>query len=130
MSLSITFDSDKPFGRRLVKIAKKSAEQQDTAVVAESPLLPVNPYEDFEKMDFNFRGVIEEIIKLQKPLIVHNGFQDILHVSVEMYVATDIMPALFQLYDKFVCDLPESSSEFKRSFHELFPRVYDTKLIV
>ena len=57
----------------------QSADSKDksSVVAANAPVI----YEPYEKMDFNFRGVIEEISNRKIPIIVHNGFVDILHVK-------------------------------------------------
>ena len=44
---------------------------------------PVNKKEGMEDIDpVGFRKVIDYIAELQIPLLVHNGFLDILHVSL------------------------------------------------
>lgn len=56
--------------------------------------------------------VIQLISTLQKPLIGHNIFLDLIHIM-----------------NQFICPLPESYIEFKEAIHQVFPQIYDTKYI-
>lgn len=58
------------------------------------------------------RRVIEAIGKSKAPLVVHNGLQDLAYIYHHFYKA-----------------LPDDVVAFKQSLHELFPQIYDTKLI-
>ena len=57
-----------------------------------------------------FSSIIEEIIKVNKPLVGHNCLSDIMRI-----------------YQCFVDELPKSYKQFKKVIHETFPEVYDTK---
>ena len=54
--------------------------------------------------------LINEISEMKKPIIVHNGFFDLL-----------------QLYDKFYGNLPSLYKKFNENLLERFPVVFDTK---
>ena len=57
-----------------------------------------------------FSSIIEEIIKVNKPLVGHNCLSDIMRI-----------------YQCFVDELPKSYKQFKKVIHTTFPEVYDTK---
>lgn len=59
-----------------------------------------------------FVQIIKLIVKNRKPLVGHNLYLDLLYI-----------------YNTFIEPLPQSYSEFKSSFHSLFPVVYDTRYI-
>lgn len=63
--------------------------------------------------DCGFTTLVNFIRKYQKPVVMHNGIIDSMH-----------------LYDKFVDNLPSNLTEFKDKFSEAFPNVYDTKHIL
>ena len=60
-----------------------------------------------------FSRVIQHISELKKPIVLHNGVFDVMH-----------------MYDKFLRSLPPTFSEFRESFRESFPYVFDTKYAV
>ena len=57
--------------------------------------------------------IIAAIAHAKCPLVVHNGFLDILHT-----------------FEKFVAPLPEDVETFRTAFHSRFPIVYDTRHVV
>jgi hypothetical protein len=59
-----------------------------------------------------FTRIFRLIVQFKKPLIFHNGFMDILF-----------------LYEKFYEPLPETFGLFKNRVNNMFPLMYDTKLI-
>ena len=61
---------------------------------------------------YGFSQIIEQIVKLKKPLIGHNCFSDIIRI-----------------YQNFVDELPKSYRNFKKTIHKTFPTFYDTKHI-
>lgn len=60
----------------------------------------------------NFSEIIEQLVKMKKPIVTHNGLLDILH-----------------LFNSFVGPLQETADDFKRDFGRNFPQLYDTKYI-
>lgn len=79
----------------------------------EEEILETEELELEEAGEFGFMDIIDELIESKKPLITHNGFLDIMH-----------------LYNKFIGDLPETQSDFKKKFYEHFPQIYDTKFML
>ena len=63
-------------------------------------------------MLLGFTKIFRLLVEYKKPLIVHNGFMDLLFI-----------------YEKLHEPLPETFSEFKKKLNRLFPLVYDTKHI-
>jgi len=59
-----------------------------------------------------FTKIFRLLVEYKKPIIVHNGFMDLLY-----------------LHEKFYEPLPDSIKEFKKNINNLFPLIYDTKLI-
>ena len=59
-----------------------------------------------------FTKIFRLLIEHKKPLILHNGFMDLMF-----------------LYEKFYEPLPDTVAEFKTKVNELFPLIYDTKHI-
>lgn len=60
--------------------------------------------------EVGFRHVLEHVIGVKKPVIGHNCFMDFCHT-----------------YQKFFDKLPDSYEDFKRSFNEIFPVIFDSK---
>ena len=60
-----------------------------------------------------FTSIIAHLISIKKPIIMHNGMIDSLH-----------------LYDKFVDNLPGTLPEFKENFNQSFNTIFDTKYIL
>ena len=59
-----------------------------------------------------FTKIFRLLVDFQKPLIVHNGFMDMLY-----------------LYEKFYEPLPDTIDEFKTNLNRLTPVIFDTKHI-
>jgi target of EGR1 protein 1 len=58
------------------------------------------------------RAVVDEIVRLRKPIVFHNGFVDLIF-----------------LYQNFYANLPSDLQEFVRDLSDMFPSIYDTKFI-
>eukprot|EP00743_Colponemidia_sp_Colp-15_P004184 GILK01004514.1.p1 GENE.GILK01004514.1~~GILK01004514.1.p1 ORF type:complete len:808 (+),score=130.58 GILK01004514.1:38-2425(+) len=69
--------------------------------------------EDRVELSVGFSVVIDMLIAARKPLIGHNMLLDLAY-----------------LYGQFIQPLPRCLTDFKRQIHELFPVIWDTKLIV
>ena len=80
-------------------------------------LLAFNCFDDVlstsSEDDLGFTKVIDYLTKLQKPIISHNGFLDMMF-----------------LHEKFIKPLPEKIIDFKKSLKSLFPHIYDTKHMI
>ena len=59
-----------------------------------------------------FALVIQELIAAKKPIIGHNMIYDIIY-----------------LYNQFIDDLPATYNEFAQHWHQMFPLVYDNKVL-
>ncbi|KAL4441566.1 hypothetical protein ABPG74_021498 [Tetrahymena malaccensis] len=111
------YDLEKHYQRRKITIQKltEKSDIEDAQNLNSSKNVQQSQqnFEEYEMMNYNFRSIIDEIINLKIPIIVHNGFIDILH-----------------LYDKFLYNLPEGSLEFKKEINKHFPIIFDSKLII
>lgn len=59
-----------------------------------------------------FSAVIQELIAAKKPIVGHNMIYDIIY-----------------LYNQFIDDLPDTYNEFSHKWHQMFPFVYDNKVL-
>ena len=66
-----------------------------------------------KSIPYREKSLVSYLSELKKPIIMHNGSIDSLH-----------------LFDKFIERLPPTISEFKQKFHKNFPSIYDTKHIL
>ena len=62
--------------------------------------------------EMGFSLVVEEMIKAKKPLVGHNMIYDLIY-----------------LYNQFVDDLPPTYLQFVTHFHDLFPHIFDNKVL-
>eukprot|EP01084_Bolivina_argentea_P161513 281138_1 len=92
----------------LVSGKKQKEEEKSKIMVAEAASV-------FTQADeaVGFRRLFDVLCAEKKPLIVHNGLGDLLHI-----------------FDKFIGDLPDSYEEFCRILHDTLPLVYDSKVLV
>jgi len=87
-----------------IKQPKKTFDDLD----AENKAKVEEKYND----EVGFTRVIEMLKKGRKPLIGHNMFFDVIY-----------------LYNQFIGELPDNFIEFAKSFHSIFPELYDTRAI-
>lgn len=90
-------------------------------VIVEKSLPGRSKSENFDTKSFDqiifqyvlgFSQIIKMLEKSRKPLVFHNAFGDILF-----------------FYNQFIEPLPTSYKRFKQNLNELFPQIYDNKLI-
>jgi len=55
---------------------------------------------------------MEHLSKSKKPLVGHNSFRDICHI-----------------YNDFFADLPPTLEEWREAIHNIFPSLFDTKIM-
>lgn len=73
---------------------------------------PEEKAEELFMKEMGFSLVVDELIKSKKPLIGHNMIYDIIY-----------------LYNQFIDELPDTYLDFIKTWHQLFPSVYDTKVL-
>ncbi len=66
-----------------------------------------------KKTEYDIGGLVTELLQMKKPLLVHNGSLDLLHI-----------------YDKFHRALPPCQREYQEGLNSLLPTVIDTKHLV
>ncbi|CDW88814.1 caf1 family ribonuclease containing protein [Stylonychia lemnae] len=71
-----------------------------------------NQIEDLFIREMGFSLVVEELIRAKKPIVGHNMIYDIAY-----------------LYNQFIDTLPAKYSDFIAHWNELFPLIYDTKVL-
>ncbi len=64
------------------------------------------------QQEMGFSAVIEALIAAKKPIVGHNMIYDIIY-----------------LYNQFIDDLPDTYNEFVLKWHQMFPYVYDNKVL-
>lgn len=64
-------------------------------------------------------NLIEAISASKKPVVVHNGILDLMHVIC----------AVMQVYRRFIGRLPPTVEEYKSRLNQVFPVIYDTKFM-
>ncbi|KAJ3255099.1 hypothetical protein HK103_006642 [Boothiomyces macroporosus] len=96
--------------RTFIEISKRTVEERN------SFLDNVNSKLESQRADLNelvgFRRVIDAITKKKVPIVGHNLMLDICYI-----------------YHHFIRKLPMVYQDFKKSLHEEFPVIYDTKYI-
>ena len=75
--------------------------------------------EKSNESDLLFNHLFNEIIDSKKPMIVHNGFLDLMHVNLIM----------IKVFLRFQESLPSTWTEYKRKIHAIFPHLYDNKYL-
>lgn len=98
---SALIDLSVPDKREPKMVVKKCSAEERSAKLAASLL-----------ENIGFTHIIELLINHPKPIVGHNIYLDLLYI-----------------YNAFISPLPAQYSEFKMSFHALFPVVFDTKYI-
>jgi hypothetical protein len=68
--------------------------------------------ENLFNREMGFSLVVHELIQAKKPIVGHNMAYDIIY-----------------LYNQFIDELPDTYSEFVQKWNEMFPLVYDNKVL-
>ncbi|KAK4319453.1 hypothetical protein Pmani_009610 [Petrolisthes manimaculis] len=95
-------------GKVVVQKVSETEKKKLDAVDSEKQKLVSALLEKFE----GFSIVFKYLAELQKPLILHNCFLD-----------------LMLIYKQFHRNLPPSYKTFKTDLHQMFPLIYDTKFV-